>query len=59
MIGFAKAKALMLTAEKISADEAERLGMIYKVVEDDQLQIEVVALAEHLARPSQPEFCFD
>lgn len=49
MIGFAKAKALMLTAEKISAEEAERLGMIYKVVEDEQLQAEVEKLAEHMA----------
>lgn len=56
MIGFAKAKALMLTAEKISADEAERLGMIYKVVEDDQLQIDVVALAEHLATQASLSF---
>ena len=49
MIGFAKAKALMLTAEKITADEAERLGMLYKVVEDEQLQQEVITLAEHMA----------
>ncbi|CAG2156880.1 unnamed protein product [Oppiella nova] len=56
MIGFAKAKALMLTAEKISADEAERLGMIYKVVEDDQLQIEVVTLAEYLATQASLSF---
>ena len=56
MIGFAKAKALMLTAEKISSDEAERLGMIYKVVEDDQLQIEVVTLAEYLATQASLSF---
>ncbi len=55
-IGFAKAKALMLSAEKISADEAERLGMIYKVVEDDQLQDEIVKLAEHMA--TQATFSF-
>ena len=50
LIGYAKAKALMLTAEKISADEAERLGMIYKVVEDDELKNEVEKLATHLAK---------
>ena len=49
LVGFAKAKALMLTGEKISATEAERIGMIYKVVEDDQLMPEVIQLAEHLA----------
>lgn len=49
MIGFAKAKALMLTAEKVSAEEAERLGMIYKVVDDDLLQQEVEKLAEYMA----------
>ena len=49
MIGLAKAKALMLTAEKISAEEAERIGMIYKVVDDDQLQNQVIEMAEHMA----------
>ncbi|ENV91890.1 enoyl-CoA hydratase-related protein [Acinetobacter bereziniae] len=56
LIGFAKAKALMLTAEKISAEEAERIGMIYKVVADDQLALEVVRLAEYFATQASLSF---
>ncbi|HVZ55076.1 MAG TPA: enoyl-CoA hydratase-related protein, partial [Chitinophagaceae bacterium] len=35
LIGWQKASALMLLAEKIDAAEAERLGMVYKVFADD------------------------
>ena len=56
MIGMAKAKALMFTADKVSADEAEKLGMIYRVVEDDQLQYEVEKMAEHMASQATLSF---
>lgn len=49
MVGLAKAKALMYTAEKVSAEDAEKFGMIYRVVEDETLQHEVEKLAEHMA----------
>ncbi len=49
MVGLAKAKALMYTAEKVSAEDAEKLGMIYRVVEDETLQHEVKKFAEHMA----------
>ncbi len=34
LIGWQKASALMLTGDKVTATEAERMGMIYKVFED-------------------------
>ncbi len=35
LIGWQKASALMMLGEKVSATEAERIGMIYKVFPDD------------------------
>lgn len=37
LIGFGKASALMMLGDKVMATEAEQMGMIYKVVEDDKL----------------------
>ena len=45
LIGFQKASALMMLGDKISAVEAERLGMIYKVVSADNLSQEVSNVA--------------
>ena len=36
LIGWQKASALMMLGDKISAEEAERMGMIYKWVPDDE-----------------------
>ena len=49
LIGEAKAKALALTGEAIDADTAERWGMIWKVVEDENLLAEARGYAAHLA----------
>lgn len=49
LIGLPKATAMMMLGEKISAEQAEQLGMIYKVVEDDQFSETVKDLAAHLA----------
>lgn len=38
LIGFQKASALAMLGEKISAEEAERLGMIYKCVDSDEFE---------------------
>ncbi|RYY54178.1 MAG: 2-(1,2-epoxy-1,2-dihydrophenyl)acetyl-CoA isomerase, partial [Chitinophagaceae bacterium] len=35
LIGFQKASALMMLGDKVSATEAERIGMIYKVIADE------------------------
>ena len=37
LVGMGKASALMMLGEKISATDAEKMGMIYKTVQDDQL----------------------
>jgi 2-(1,2-epoxy-1,2-dihydrophenyl)acetyl-CoA isomerase len=50
IIGIQKATALMFTGEKISSEEAERLGLIYKVVEDADLLGEAGKLAGKLAQ---------
>ncbi len=50
IIGMQKATALMFTGEKISSEEAERLGLIYKVVEDADLLGEAGKLAGKLAQ---------
>ena len=49
LIGWQKASALMMLADKIDAVEAERLGMIYKWFEDDQFEAESWKLVEKLA----------
>lgn len=50
LIGLQRATALMFTADKVTAEEAMAMGMIYKVFEDDSLQAEALKLAEQLAQ---------
>lgn len=49
LIGMQKALALMMTGDKVSADEAEKLNMIYKVVDDELFEEEIKKFSEHLA----------
>jgi 2-(1,2-epoxy-1,2-dihydrophenyl)acetyl-CoA isomerase len=49
LIGFQKALALAMLGEKVSAEEAERLGMIYKVIALETFDDEVNNLAIKLA----------
>ena len=49
LIGQARALGLALTAEPLPAEKAEAWGLIWKAVEDDQLDAEVDALAERFA----------
>jgi len=49
LIGFQKASALMMLGEKVSAVDAEVLGMIYKVFADDLFKDESVKIANTLA----------
>jgi enoyl-CoA hydratase len=51
-IPLCKAKELMFTGERISAADAERLGLINKVVEDASLMTEALALADAIAGKS-------
>ena len=54
LIGWQKASALMMLAEKIPAQEAERLGMIYKYFEEEVFEDESWKLAVKLSRmPTQ------
>jgi len=50
LIGFQKASALMMLGEKISAGEAERLGMVYKVFTDDVFEEYSKKIAQSLAQ---------
>ncbi len=49
LIGLQKAVALMMTGEKVSAEDAEKLNMIYKAVEDEQFEEAVSKMANTLA----------
>jgi 2-(1,2-epoxy-1,2-dihydrophenyl)acetyl-CoA isomerase len=48
LIGFGKASALMMLGDKVSAMDAERMGMIYKVCDDENLQRDAFAIAKTL-----------
>ena len=49
LVGMARAKAMALLGEKISAKQAADWGMIWKAVADEQLMTETRALAKRLA----------
>ena len=48
-LGIARAKDLVYTARVVPADEALRLGLVARVVPDDQLETEALALAKEMA----------
>jgi 2-(1,2-epoxy-1,2-dihydrophenyl)acetyl-CoA isomerase len=50
LIGWQKASALMMLGEKVSATDAERMGMIYKVFPDESFRQEAMKIAESLAQ---------
>lgn len=49
LIGFGKASAAMMLADKITATEADQMGMIYKVVKDDEFHAFAKAISKKLA----------
>lgn len=49
LIGSARARALAMLGDKLSAEQAESWGMIWRCVDDEQLMPEALKLAEHLA----------
>lgn len=49
LIGEARARALMLTAQPVTAEQAAAWGMIWRCVDDDQLMAEATTLCEHFA----------
>lgn len=54
LIGFQKATALMMLGEPIKADDAEKMGMIYKSVSDEEFEGESLRIAQALA--AQPKW---
>ena len=50
IIGFQKAMALMMTGDKISADEAEEMKMIYRAINDEDFDKTVMSFAEKLSK---------
>jgi 2-(1,2-epoxy-1,2-dihydrophenyl)acetyl-CoA isomerase len=50
LIGWQKAMALAMLGEKVSALEAERLGMVYDVYRDEEFQQKVTELAHRLSQ---------
>jgi enoyl-CoA hydratase/carnithine racemase len=49
-LGARKAKELLFTGRRVTAQDAERIGMVNRVVPLDSLQDETLALAEEIAR---------
>jgi 2-(1,2-epoxy-1,2-dihydrophenyl)acetyl-CoA isomerase len=50
LIGFQKASALMMTGDKVSAAEADKMGMVYKVIDDATFADEALKAATNLAQ---------
>lgn len=50
LIGWQKASALMMLGEKVSAEEAERIGMIYKFFPDETFSENAMNIAKFLAQ---------
>ena len=49
LVGTGRARELYFLSERLSAEEAERLGIINRVVDDERLEDEALALAARLA----------
>nr|ABF82234.1 PaaB [Pseudomonas fluorescens] len=54
LVGLARAKALAMLGERLTAEQAEQWGLIYRVVDDAELRDEALKLARHLA--TQPTY---
>jgi len=50
LVGRARAVGLAMTGDRLPAEEAERIGLIWRCVDDAVLMTEVMALAERLAK---------
>jgi 2-(1,2-epoxy-1,2-dihydrophenyl)acetyl-CoA isomerase len=50
LIGFQNAAALMMLGDKVSATDAQSMGMIYKVFSDETFMDEVLKLADNLSK---------
>ncbi|HLF63703.1 MAG TPA: enoyl-CoA hydratase-related protein [Saprospiraceae bacterium] len=50
LIGFQRATALMMLGEKVTAPDAEKMGMIYKCIEDGEFDDYIITLATQLSQ---------
>jgi 2-(1,2-epoxy-1,2-dihydrophenyl)acetyl-CoA isomerase len=50
LIGWQKASALMMLGEKVPAEEAERIGMVYKVFPDETFTDNSMSIASYLSQ---------
>jgi enoyl-CoA hydratase/carnithine racemase len=48
-VGSARARELMFTAERVDAERCERIGLVNRIVPDDELQAEAFEFAKSLA----------
>ncbi len=53
LCGMAKAKYYLLTCDRLSGEEAERIGLVSLCVDDDELQDRALAVAENLRDGAQ------
>jgi enoyl-CoA hydratase len=58
LCGMAKAKYYLLTCTTLTGEEAERIGLVSLCVDDDQVQIRALEVAEQLAAMAQPALQF-
>ncbi|MFP6837056.1 MAG: enoyl-CoA hydratase [Pseudomonadales bacterium] len=58
IVGPARARELMLTAERVDAEKAERIGLVNRVVPDDALESEAFDLARQLAHGPRIAFAY-
>ena len=58
LVGRAKAKELMLTGDNISAEEAHRIGLLTKIVDDEKLEEETGKIAKKIATKSPVQTSF-
>ena len=50
LIGFQKALAITMLGDKVNADDAEKMGMIYRCIDDEVFENEAFALADKLSK---------
>jgi enoyl-CoA hydratase len=53
LCGMAKAKFYLLTCDTLTGEEAERIGLVSLCVDDDQVQVRALEVAEQLANGAQ------
>lgn len=58
LVGRLKAKEILLTGDSLSAEEAHRIGLVNRVVEDEKLMEEVERLANQIAGKSGVQTAF-